>query len=67
MIFVATGTTGFDVLVAQMDHLAPTLAKLLSCKLGTGDTFLSKPNISVLRPRSSLTTSGPPLVIAMEG
>ena len=36
MIFVATGTTGFDVLVAQMDHLAPTLGEAIVMQIGNG-------------------------------
>jgi len=36
MIFVATGTTGFDALVEEMDHLAPSLAEPVIMQIGNG-------------------------------
>jgi len=36
MIFVATGTTGFDSLVREMDRLAPGLAQPVVMQIGTG-------------------------------
>jgi len=36
MIFVATGTTGFDALVEEMDRLAPSLAEAVVMQIGNG-------------------------------
>ena len=36
MIFVATGTTGFDALVERMDQLAPTLGEEIVVQIGDG-------------------------------
>ena len=36
MIFVATGTTGFDRLVREMDQLAPRLAHPVVMQIGSG-------------------------------
>ena len=36
MIFVATGTTGFDGLAQAMDHLMPTLAEDVIIQIGAG-------------------------------
>lgn len=36
MVFVATGTTGFDALVEEIDHLAPTLAEAVIMQIGNG-------------------------------
>jgi UDP-N-acetylglucosamine transferase subunit ALG13 len=36
MIFVATGTTGFDELVDRMDHLTPALGEAVVVQIGNG-------------------------------
>ena len=36
MIFVATGTTGFDKLAREMDRLTPTLAEEVIIQIGSG-------------------------------
>ena len=36
MIFVAVGTTDFDNLITEMDHLAPTLEEKIVMQIGNG-------------------------------
>jgi beta-1,4-N-acetylglucosaminyltransferase len=64
MIFVATGTTGFDVLVERMDRLALTLAEEVVMQIGSGryiprqaEYFRFAPSLEPYYERASLVVS----------
>ena len=73
MIFVATGTTGFDALVGRMDQLAPTLAEELIIQIGDGEyvprhaeSFRFAPSLEPYYERASLVVAHGGVGITLE-
>jgi UDP-N-acetylglucosamine transferase subunit ALG13 len=64
MIFVATGTTGFDGLVRKMDRLAPSLGEAVVMQIGAGqhlprhaEFFRFAPSLNPYYQQASLVVS----------
>lgn len=73
MIFVATGTTGFDALVEAMDDLAPTLAESVVVQIGHGryiprhvDHFRFAPSLKPYYEQASLVVAHGGMAICVE-
>lgn len=73
MIFVATGSTGFDGLAREMDRLAPTLAETVIMQIGHGDYipqqaeyFRFVPSLTPYYEQASLVISHGGLGICIE-
>ena len=73
MIFVATGTTGFDVLVKRMDDLAPTLAESVIMQIGSGqyvpqqaEYFRFAPSLKPYYQQASLVVAHGGMAICLE-
>ena len=46
MLFVTTGTTGFDAMVKLMDHLPPSLSEPVVLQIGNGRMTRKRESIS---------------------
>ena len=73
MIFVATGTTGFDTLTERMDHLSPTLAETVVIQIGNGqyvpqqaEYFRFAPSLAPYYAQASLVIAHGGLATTME-
>jgi len=73
MIFVATGTTGFDALATEIDRLAPTLCEDIVVQIGNGqyipqqaEYFRFKPSLEPYYKQASLVIAHGGLGICME-